>query len=751
MRTTTTAPSLAELLRAATGPPREPAAARLLDPAEPADRAALRALLDPVDGGPATLVVDTVEEQLAELVRTRAPDRDLDAEQVREGVDALLAGCAVELFGRWVHHPWARRLVHVLPAALHRELRLDRNRHKITSAEQDVLLGLTIAIAGLSVGRAVAQTLVREGIGAEFRLADFDALSLSNLNRVAGGVADVGVNKAVLAAREVVELDPYVQVTTLLDGVRPDGVDAFLAGADVLLDECDDLEVKLLLRERAAAAGIPVVMVTSDRGLLDVERFDREPDRAPFHGALGGVTAADLRGLTSAEKVPYVLRILDARRLEPRSAASLVEVRQTLSTWPQLASDVTLGGAVAANAVRRIALGELTASGRYEVDLAALVRDGGGSPTPPPGEPRAVVEDEPTLVFPQAGGGALPSTAELRFVAECATLAPSGGNAQPWRFTARDGQLYACLDPARATTALDVDDRANRMALGAALEAAAIGARALGFSPVAGVPQYGPEWRLDLRRSGHQERTADLALLVGRCCRRSTSASGAVAADVLAALAATADPLRASPVTDLAAVGDALGELDRVRFLSPELHRELVGEIRWTRADAMRSRDGIDIATFGLDAAELAALDVLRSPAVMAELRQLDRGHALGAITRKALRTAGAALVLSTPRTDRVAMVEAGRGLMRLWLAATAQGIGVHPFGMPLLVARCRADAGALDAWGRAQVEAAGRVLDAVAAQADETVLMVLRLAPARDPVVRSVRRPVDAVFEVAG
>ena len=281
-----------------------------------------------------------------------------------------------------MYQPWVGRLVHVLPAALHRELRLDRNRYKITEAEQERLFGLTIAVAGLSVGRSVAGTLVREGIGGELRLADFDTLDLSNLNRVPGGVADIGVNKAVLAAREIVELDPYVRVVTHIDGVRPDTVDGFLAGADVVLDECDDLEVKLLLRERARAAGVPVVMVTSERGLLDVERFDTDHGREPFHGLLAGVRASDLRGLTTREKVPYVLRIVDTARLGPRGAASLVEVRSSLSTWPQLASDVVLGGAMAANAVRRIALGELTASGRYAVDLDVLVRDGRAEPIP---------------------------------------------------------------------------------------------------------------------------------------------------------------------------------------------------------------------------------------------------------------------------------------------------------------------------------------------------------------------------------
>src|SRR3954470_11734486 len=146
---------------------------------------------------PTVTVVDELAEQLAQLARCRAP---------REGDPVV----PVECEGVWFYYPWRRTLVHVLPRELHRELRFDRNHYAITTQEQERLLGLTVCVAGLSVGRAVVTTLVHEGVGGELRLADFDVLDLSNLNRITGGVADVGVSKVVLAAREVAELDPYV-------------------------------------------------------------------------------------------------------------------------------------------------------------------------------------------------------------------------------------------------------------------------------------------------------------------------------------------------------------------------------------------------------------------------------------------------------------------------------------------------------------------------------------------------------------
>ena len=68
-----------------------------------------------------------------------------------------------------------------------------------------------------------------------------------------------------------------------------------------------------------------------------------------------------------------MLRLVDPARASARGAASLAEIGQTLSTWPQLASDVTLGGASVAATVRRLGTGEPVPSGRVRVDVEALL------------------------------------------------------------------------------------------------------------------------------------------------------------------------------------------------------------------------------------------------------------------------------------------------------------------------------------------------------------------------------------------
>ena len=52
-----------------------------------------------------------------------------------------------------------------------------------------------------------------------------------------------------------------------------------------------------------------------------------------------------------------ILAMVDADRISPALAASIPEIGRTLSSWPQLASGVALGGALVTEAARRILLG----------------------------------------------------------------------------------------------------------------------------------------------------------------------------------------------------------------------------------------------------------------------------------------------------------------------------------------------------------------------------------------------------------
>jgi molybdopterin/thiamine biosynthesis adenylyltransferase len=288
----------------------------LLCPGDPQDDAVLEQLLN----DPHVVVVDSRDDQMRCL------------REVRPSPDAAL----LDEPTRWAYYPWRRSIVGVLGPRAYRTVRLDRNRNLITAEEQARLRELRIGVAGLSVGHAIAHAMALQGLCGELRLADFDQLELSNLNRVPSTVLDLGINKAIVAARRIAELDPYIGLEVFAEGVTSHTLDDFVEGLDVVVEECDSLDIKVMVREAARRRGIPVVMATSDRGLVDVERFDLEPDRPILHGLLGDATSAQLAGLAVRDKIPHMLRHLDASRSSPRLAASFVEVGHTLSTWPQL-------------------------------------------------------------------------------------------------------------------------------------------------------------------------------------------------------------------------------------------------------------------------------------------------------------------------------------------------------------------------------------------------------------------------------
>ncbi|MFI0828214.1 ThiF family adenylyltransferase [Streptomyces roseolus] len=346
----------------------------LLRPAEKDDRAALDALLA---SGRVRERHDRIDEQLAELVRCERPHEALAGRRLAGAVAEVTGGAEISRYGTWAWFPWSGRLVHVLPREEFRRVRTDRNRDKITTSEQRRLLARRIGVIGLSVGSSAALTCAMEGVAGSFRLADFDTLGLSNLNRLRAGVHDLGLPKTVLCARQMYEIDPYLDIELWQEGLTEDTIDAFFGAADrrldLVIEECDTPWVKTAAREHARRHGVPVLMDTNDRGLLDVERFDLEPDRPLFHGRGGDLSAEDVRRLTPADAMAYLLRICDESRLSPAMKDALGRIGHSLSSWPQLASGVTLGGALVTDTARRILLGAPVASGRYYTDLEEII------------------------------------------------------------------------------------------------------------------------------------------------------------------------------------------------------------------------------------------------------------------------------------------------------------------------------------------------------------------------------------------
>lgn len=324
-----------------------------------------------MDEGPSQ-VLDQYHTQVGEWLKIKRPAQPYSETELNEAVDAFISDSASPL-GNWVYYPWLDTVVRVLNEEMYREVVTSRNQFKITPEEQKTLSTKTVGVIGLSVGQAAAVTLAMENIGGTIRIADFDTLDLSNLNRLRAGIHQLGQPKTVIAAREIAQINPYLKVEIYDEGVTPENAVSFMSGLDLVVEECDSLPIKIAVRHIAKQMKLPVIMDTSDRGMVDVERFDIEEDRPIFHGKLAAFEGRDPSTFTPEDKRNLLFTLVDYPMASERAKSSFAEIGKTITTWPQLASAVTLGGAMMTDSARRILLGNTLASGRYYVDLEQLI------------------------------------------------------------------------------------------------------------------------------------------------------------------------------------------------------------------------------------------------------------------------------------------------------------------------------------------------------------------------------------------
>jgi len=725
-------------------------------------------LVELIAMGRITQIHDTLESQIEELYAARHLERNGEKAGFEDFRKKLLDGIRVDTFGTWCFYPWRNCLVHVLPEDLFEEVRTNRNQHKISKQEQRLLAEKCIAIVGLSVGSAIATTMAMEGVGGSFRLADFDTLSLSNLNRLHASIADIGFNKSILTARRMSEINPYLTIDIFAAGIRPDNIESFLQDKgkpDLIVEECDELEVKFSLRYLAKRLGIPVVMETSDRGLLDIERFDFEPDRPIFHGLVEELNITSHTTITAEQRIPIVFKILDGEALSASAQASLLEIGETISTWPQLASAVILGGGTVTDVARRILLGTLSQSGRFYIDLASIICDSNeevlSSRFDKCSNSSAIgtSTDEAIDTLPDRSLSCEDvSQEEFRWLIRHAVLAPSGGNSQPWRFECGENRIVGFRDASRRSPLLDFDFRASDAAIGAAAENIELAARRLGLSTNWHYFPRGEEshcvFAVRLSRCEGIDEDPLFSQIGQRCTNRKQgelrTLSNTDRSELLHEASSVGAELQLiSDRPAIESLGELIGKVDRLRFFSQQMHSELIQEVRWTEQEVRATRDGIDIATLELAPSERAVMELFRSWPTMARLKQVQGGGGIIRAAKLSVESSSALCLLSIPGNGRQQYVLGGRALQRVWLRATALGLSIQPVSVLVYLFSRLEDGHGSGLSSEEQIELSG-VRDGFrnffALPKEQAQILLFRLFYADRPKTRALRRDVSCV-----
>lgn len=263
----------------------------------------------------------------------------------------------------YVYYPWNYTLVKTMPENEYFRLKTNRNQDLITFEEQQKLSNLRVGVFGMSVGSNVALVLTQAGISREIVIADFDELDTTNLNRIVAGVHQVGLNKTIIAARKIYEDNPFAKVVSLQEGLTKENLEQLLSEnkLDIIVEEVDDLPLKIIIRELALSYKVPVVMVTDngDGIVLHVERYDLGYDKV--WGKDFSYYAEKMKGPITKDVAGQIIMfdiVGGPDKVDPKMLNSVKRVlSQELVSWSQLGSAAILGGVFVTVAVKEVALG----------------------------------------------------------------------------------------------------------------------------------------------------------------------------------------------------------------------------------------------------------------------------------------------------------------------------------------------------------------------------------------------------------
>ncbi|EKD62010.1 MAG: UBA/THIF-type NAD/FAD binding protein [uncultured bacterium] len=273
--------------------------------------------------------------------------------------------------GNWIYYPWNGILTHQVTASELYWLRTNRNRNLITTVEQQRLSKAVIGVVGLSIGSSFVHNFVQQGIGHTLKLAEYDVLETTNLNRINAPIYYLGLPKIQMSTRQIYELNPYINLVLYSDGINESNLDDFInfgGRTQLIFEAIDDLKMKIRIRIAAKKLGIPVIMFTNlgDIVMVDIERYDLDRAMPLFNGVVDNMPEKILSTEINKKNINrFVTRLVGIKNTPPRALKSLKLIGRELVGRPQLSSTVNVSGGLAAYLARLVILENKIGSGRY--------------------------------------------------------------------------------------------------------------------------------------------------------------------------------------------------------------------------------------------------------------------------------------------------------------------------------------------------------------------------------------------------
>lgn len=348
----------------------------------------------------------------------------------------------------------------------------------------------------------------------------------------------------------------------------------------------------------------------------------------------------------------------------------------------------------------------------------------------------------------------------IRRVLEAAIRAPSGDNAQPWRFVVHEGPepvLEIWIDPHADTSFYNKDNHAAYFALGACVENICTAAGSEGILPQVELFPVAHEKMLVAKvmcTKGPVSEHPRVGAITTRVTNRNPYIVEALPESILAALtqagiSSGTQVHITSKREDAKTLGHIAATNEYVMLGDERLHHFFFEHINWTREEDNKKQTGFFVASLALPPPALLGFKIARSWKRCSLLNKYVHFNKVVATQNAALYEQAAAFCcITTSEESPRAAFAAGRSFEACWLETQKQGLDVQPLMGTLFLrfASSQNDEGGLSQEALERVREGMSQLQGVFGYAGRKPYALFRIGKAKKEAVYTQRLGVDAV-----
>ncbi len=584
------------------------------------------------------------------------------------------------------------------------EQAFSRNIGLFSKKEQEALKNAKVAIPGMGgVGGVHLITMARTGIG-RFHLADYDTYEPVNINRQYGArVPDFGRPKLEVMCEQALAVNPYLEITPFPQGIDESSLDPFLDGVQVVLDGLDffQFEIRRTLFNRAREKGVYVVTaaplgfssavlifsphdgMSFDEYFNIVDGMTTEQQYLAFAMGLAPrgthMKYMDLKKVSLENKAGPSLNIAcqSCAAMAATEAVRIILNRGRIKPVPHYfqfdpyAQKFCRGKLYMGNRNPLQKLKSKAASYILQHNKKTFKRTPPNKPLPAP--------DEKTITEEM-----------IRYIIEAGIQAPSGDNAQPWKFAYTDNTIDLYLDRDADRSFFNVKQIASIISCGAVLENMRIAATALGISAqIDYLPNEGIDDHMATLSLFKTGKSKSQNLIVETLWERHTNRTLYIKKPIPPAILNNFESLISQfPGThlhlithkaDLKKLAKLVYKVDRIRTEHRPLHEHLCNMIRFSEAETSIKKDGLPLKNLEAGFTGEFFLKATRSWRVMSIANKLGLGRMVAAHAMASVMNSTCAALITVDGIEPQDFLIGGQALERIWLMLSEKGLYMQP------------------------------------------------------------------------